>query len=257
MTKRSDLLARLTAELARTTTRNPTDWYRIEAAKDQSAEVYVYDHVYPGSASEFARQIAGLDVSTINLKLNSPGGYVFDGIAIYNSLRTHKATVHVTVDGLAASIGSVIAMAGDTVTMGRGTEMMIHDPSGGVFGQAPEMREMADLLDRLAGDMAGLYHDKAGGDVAHWRAAMAAETWYSAQEAVDAGLADAVIGTDPPPEKPSAKTAAVKAADEWDLSAYRFAGRDQAPGPVAVARKTRSDDAKARVLNALGGVRSK
>lgn len=234
MTKRSDHLARLTANLQRVTAKGPHDWYRIEAKADEPAEVWIYDEIgwYGTSAGDFARDLAAVTSSTINLHLNSPGGSVFDGVAIHNSLRAHKATVNVTVDGIAASIASVIAMAGDTVTMGRGTEMMIHNPSGIVLGNAVDMREMADLLDRLALDLAGFYHERAGGTLASWSAAMDAETWYSAQEAVDAGLADSVIGDDPPAARAGVKTPPGPNGPH-DLSAYRYAGRERAPGPIA------------------------
>lgn len=233
-----------TDELTRMTARGPVQWYRVEnAAKGGEADVWIYDEIgYWGTtAASFAREVAALDVSTINLHLNTPGGSVFDGVAIHNTLTSHKADVHVTVDGVAASIGSVIAMAGDTVTMGRGTEMMIHNPSGLVLGTAKDMRDTADILDRLAVDIAGFYAGRAGGSVDQWLASMDAETWYSAQEAVDAGLADAVLGatTAPPPED----TARVH-----DLTAYGFAhaGRGRAPSPAATARSIRSAQIRAR-----------
>lgn len=212
-------------------------WWRITAAADDddAADVYIYDPIggwFGILASDFAAQLAELDVSRIRLRLNSPGGSVFDGIAIHNLLVTHRAEVHVHVDGIAASIASVIAMAGDRVTMGRGTEMMIHDPSGLVWGQAKDMRDMADLLDRLAEDIAGFYGHRAGGTRASWREAMAEETWYSADEAVEAGLADDVAGAG----AGSGEDAATAAARIHDLSAYRYAGRGQAPGPAAARR---------------------
>lgn len=166
---------------------------------DDTAEVYLYDEIgYWGIlATDFVREINALDVSTIELRISSPGGSVFEGTSMHNALRRHPATVNVTVDGIAASIASVIAMAGDTVTMGRGTSLMVHDPSGVVLGQAGEMRKMADVLDKLAADIAGHYREKAGGTDTQWRKAMKSETWYRAQEAVDAGLADAVLGPRP------------------------------------------------------------
>jgi ATP-dependent Clp endopeptidase proteolytic subunit ClpP len=238
------------ARFAELVARGPREWYRIEA-KDKRATVHVYDSIgYWGTtAGDFAREVRALDVDTIDLRLNSPGGSVFDGVAIHNTLLDHPARVEVTVDGVAASIASVIAMAGDSVTMGRGTRMMIHNPSGGVIGQAKDMRDMADILDELAKDMAGFYAGRAGGSVDQWLASMDVETWYSAQEAVDAGLADAVLGTDNQTDQSKAS------AKAFDLSAYgfRYADRDQAPDPGAVARKARSDAARARVLTALKG----
>lgn len=236
-------------DLRRLAARGGHDWWRIEAKDSGEVEAWIYDEIgYWGTtADDFARALPK-DAKTITLRLNSPGGSVFDGVAIYNALKSHQATVNVQVDGVAASIASVIAMAGDTVTMGRGTRMMIHNPSGLVLGQAKDMRETADLLDKLAQDIGGFYAARAGGSLDQWLASMDAETWYSAAEAVDAGLADSVAGVEP---SNSAKT--------FDLTAYgfRYADRSAAPDPGAVARKTRSDAVKARVREALRGVESK
>jgi len=179
----------------------PKPWYAIKALSTSDtpeAEVRIYDEVSPWgiTAEDFVRELRALDVDTIRLRMNTPGGLVFDGVTIYNALRDHKAAVHVTVDGFAASIGSVIAMAGDTVTMNRGSHMMIHDASGGVLGNASEMREFADVLDKLSQSIAGIYADRAGGTADTWRALMLKETWYTAEEAVAAHLADTVPGAD-------------------------------------------------------------
>jgi ATP-dependent Clp endopeptidase proteolytic subunit ClpP len=241
--------------LAKMQIRGGHDWYRITDASDE-ALVEIYDEIgYFGiTAADFTRDLSAVKAKTLNLRINSPGGSVFDGLTIYNRLREHPATVHVTVDGVAASIASVIAMAGDTIEMGRGSQMMIHNPSGLVMGQAGDMREMADLLDKLARDsIADVYAAKGGKDAAHWLSLMAAETWLSAREAVEAGLADSVLGDD------AVTPAATAAAKVHDLAAYTFKypGREHAPDPVVLARKNRSDDAKARVHNALGGVKRK
>ena len=137
------------------------------------------------------------DVEIINLRIDSAGGGVFDGMAIYNQLKRHPATVHVTVDGLAASIASVIAMAGETITMGEGTQLMIHDASTFAWGNAGEMRKTADLLDSISGDIAEIYARRSGRSVAEVRELMRNETWLRAQEAVDAKLADSVIAGAP------------------------------------------------------------
>jgi ATP-dependent protease ClpP protease subunit len=233
------------------------DWYSIEDKGDKSATVRIYEPIggwFGLSAKAFAKDLAALDVDTIDLRLNSGGGSVFDGVAIHNSLLAHRARIDVTVDGVAASIASVIAMAGDSVTMGRGTRMMIHNPSAGVIGQATDLREIANLLDEIGKDIAGFYAARGGKDVAHWLALMEAETWYSAQEAVDAGLADAVLGAAGKDDDDDDE--AKNVAEIPDLRAYgfRYADRSEAPDPGAVTRTTKSDAAKARVHNALKGV---
>ncbi len=171
------------------------DWYRIVNAADRT-EVFIYGYVgdeWDGNdASTFVKDLRAIKAPAMDVHINSPGGLVFDGIAIHAALKNHSATVDVHVDGVAASAASFIAMAGDTVTVEKPAKLMIHDASGLVIGDAKDMREMADLLDELSDTIAGIYADRAGGSVASWREAMRAETWYSAHEAVKAGLADAV-----------------------------------------------------------------
>lgn len=169
------------------------DWYRIEAADDR-AEVFIYDAIseWGVNADSFVRELRGITAKAIDLHVNSPGGLVFDGIAIYSALKNHPANVTSYVDGIAASAASFVAMAGDEIVIEKPAKIMIHDAAGLVLGNAEDMREMADLLDELSDTIAGIYADRAGGKVADWRAAMRKETWYSAAQAVQAGLADRV-----------------------------------------------------------------
>ena len=204
------------------------DWCRVEAKAPTSeqaetvAEVHIYDEIsYWGtSAKDFAQQLAELDVDRIQLRINSPGGNAWDGVAIMNTLRRHRARVEVTVDGIAASAASLIAMAGDHITMNRSSQMMIHDASGVAWGNAATMRETADLLDKLSDSYADAYAKRAGGSRSAWRDVMRAETWYTAEEAVLAGLADEWDGS------------ADSAAAAFDLSRYTYAGRLEAPAPA-------------------------
>ena len=208
------------------------DWCRVEAKAPTAeqaetvAEVHIYDEIgYWGtSAKDFAQQLAELDVDRIQLRINSPGGNAWDGVAIMNTLRRHRARVEVTVDGIAASAASLIAMAGDHIVMNRSAQMMIHDASGMAWGNAATMRETADLLDKLSDSYADAYAKRAGSTRGQWRDAMRAETWYTAEEAVLAGLADEWDGS------------ADSAAAAFDLSRYTYAGRLEAPAPaLAVA----------------------
>jgi ATP-dependent Clp protease, protease subunit len=141
----------------------------------------------------FAEALAKLgDVKTINLRINSPGGSAFSGVAIYNQLKRHPARIEVDVDGLAASIASVIAMAGDEVRMGEGAQMMIHDASSFSWGNADAMRRQADLLDQISSDLAEIYARRTGRTATEIRDLMRAETWFTAKQAVEHKLADAV-----------------------------------------------------------------
>ncbi len=207
-----------------------SQWFKIitNAAKPTTAEVWIYDEIgYWGiTASDFAQQIASLSVNTIDVRLNSPGGEVFDGVAIHNALANHPATVNIYVDGLAASIASVIAMAGDRVVMGAGSQMMIHDGLTICVGNAADMREAATMLDKTSDTIATFYAARAGGSLTEWRDRMRAETWYTGDEAVAAGLADEVAGA------PVIGDDAPVPRNEFDLSVFAWAGRAAAPAPV-------------------------
>lgn len=200
------------------------DWYRISAKADAvTAEVHIYDEIgYWGvTAQDFIKDLQGVEATTIELHLNTPGGDVFDGIAIHNALRQHKARVVAYVDSLAASIGSVIAMAGDEVVMARYSTMMIHEASGVAIGaNADEMRAMADLLDKTSQNIAQVYADRSGTDIEDWRNLMRAETWFSAEEAVEFGLADRVGDDNRTVE------------NSWDMSIFSYPGRQAAPAPT-------------------------
>jgi ATP-dependent protease ClpP protease subunit len=198
-----------------------TDWYRITNLGTGTAVIYVYDEIgYWGTtAGDLVNELSQLQgVTAIDLHINSPGGEVFEGIAIYNCLRAHPAEITVYVDGIAASIASVIAMAGDRIVMGPHSQMMIHEGSGLCIGDADEMRKMADLLDFQSDNIAGVYAARAGGTVEEWRARMRTETWYTAETAVAAGLADEVAESPAPPE--GADDAAPDMAASWDLTLY-------------------------------------
>jgi ATP-dependent protease ClpP protease subunit len=174
-------------------------------------------------AKQFAKDLREIKASRIELHINSPGGFAFDGVTMYNALRDHDAFVAVTVDGMAASAASIIAMAGDEVTMNRASEMMVHDASGLCYGQARDMEEMREFLDGISDDIAAIYADRAGGTKAEWREIMHGETWFSAQEAVDAGLADRIVELK--------EEDAEKAKTRFDLRIFAHAGRANAPAP--------------------------
>jgi len=159
------------------------------------AEVSIYDEIgYWGvTAKDFRAALDALgDVARIDLRINSPGGDVFVGLTIFNMLERHEAEIVVTVDGIAASIASVIAMAGNRIVMPENAFLMIHDPSGFVIGGADDMRDLADVLEKVKASMVGIYATRSGQKPEKIGELMAAETWLSAQEAKDLGLADEV-----------------------------------------------------------------
>lgn len=179
-----------------------TPAWRLTNADGDKPKMYVYDVIggWDLDASSFVQAVHAVKAPVMDLHVNSPGGLVFDAVAMYEALRGTPAAVDVHIDGLAASAASFLAMAGNTVDIAKGGRMMIHDAAGATWGNAAEMREYADLLDSVSADIAGFYADKAGGSPDMWRQAMLAETWYSADQAVDAGLADRVAGADDKPD---------------------------------------------------------
>jgi ATP-dependent protease ClpP protease subunit len=182
-------------------------WYRIDARNASApAEVYVYDIIgeWGVSAGEFVNELRGLRSQALEVHINCEGGEIFDGLAIYEALCRHPARVTAHVDGVAASAASFILQAADERVMARRARLMIHDGHGLVIGNAGEMRAMADILDDLSDNIAEIYADRSGrGTAKTWRAAMlganAADdgTWYDAQAAVSAGLADRVADAGP------------------------------------------------------------
>lgn len=215
-------------------------WYRISNSLDEGgsavASMYVYGDIgsWGISAASCVEELKAIDAPEIRLYLNSPGGEVFDGLAVYNALRSHRARVIVQVDSLAASIASVIAMAGDRIIMSPHSQMMIHNAAGVSCGEASELREYADFLDRQSENIAGVYAERAGGTVKQWLKLMADETWFFADEAVKAGLADEVAKPQRQPDEPTQDDRALAAS--WDLSVYNYAhtSREEAPAPGVV-----------------------
>lgn len=141
------------------------------------------------TASDVKSLLDGMS-GDISVRINSPGGSVFDGFAIYNLLRSHNGTVTVHVDGLAASAASVIAMAGDEIVMGNASMLMIHDPWTMAVGDSGEMRKTAETLDKIRDSIVDAYAGKASDisrdDIAQM---MADETWMTASEAQSMGFA--------------------------------------------------------------------
>lgn len=181
--------------------------------------------VWGVSAKEFAAVLDDLgDVAQIDLHVNSPGGEAMEGVAILNLLRNHPARVVATVDGLAASAASFIAVGADETIMARNSQLMIHDAWGLCVGNAQDMTDLADALNKLSDNLASIYADKAGGTMEDWRGAMQSETWYNADEAVSAGLADSMEAkAEPVPQ------------DRFDLSMFAHNGRTDAPEPFIPA----------------------
>ena len=175
--------------------------YQIKAAGENEVELLIYGDIGESwwgdsvTAKEVAEQLAELDVDTIVVRINSYGGSVSDGLAIFNVLRNHKATINVRIDGVAVSIASLIAMAGDTVSMSENAIFMVHAPWGGAVGNSKEMREYADMLDIYAKAMSSSYVRKTGQDneVIMDLLTDGEDHWYTAAEASEFGYVDEII----------------------------------------------------------------
>ena len=223
----------------------PAKWYEIKAAAKAAdseptvAEVYVYGNIGDRwnedgvIASDLVRDLAALEADQITLRINSYGGSVPDGLAIYNALKRHPAPVAVHIDGVAISCASYIAMAGDTITMAKNAQMMIHAPWSFAGGNAVELREQADILDRYAKAMASAYADKSGKTYEDALAILTdgKDHWFLADEALAEGFADAV-GDE--------IAVAASLANSFDLSRFKpttpsTSGTPQVSQPAAAA----------------------
>ena len=214
--------------------RSDRAWYQFRNVAADEAELFLYDEIgaWGTLAEDFIAELKQVTAPKLRVRISSPGGSVFEGVALANALRAHPGEVTVQIDGIAASIASVIAMAGDRVVIQPQAMIMVHEAAGGCLGNAKDMQDMADLLDKISNNIAGAYAAKAGGDVAEWRQVMVKETWYTAEEAVDAGLADEMVQPKKKPapdDEPEMRT--------FDLTAYGYHGPRQPeapkPGPPA------------------------
>lgn len=175
-----------------------SSWYRMDAEGD-SAEIFLYDGIglFGVEPEQFISSLNSLDAKEITLRINSPGGNVFDGTTIYNALLRHRAKIHTKIDGIAASMASVIALAGDTIEIAENAFFMIHKPWSVVVGDADDMRKEVEILDKLEDSAVGVYDRNSDLSADEIRAAMKEETWYSASEAKDAGFVDTIyVGDD-------------------------------------------------------------
>jgi len=205
-----------------------SSWYRIKAQGSGPIEVRIYDFIdmWGVRAEDFKREFdAAADTGReIIVDITSPGGDVFDGMAIYNTIAKHRDRVTVNISGVAASIASVIALAGASLRMAEGTFFMIHNPWSMAVGEAKDLRARAETLEKIRGEMIPIYAKRTGMSAEEIGAAMDAETWYTPEEAYTAGFADEISGT------------GEIAALAFDWSQYRY---QETPSALVAARKQR------------------
>lgn len=176
-----------------------TKWYKIQAKSDDIAEISIFGDIgnsffAPGVTPEdFKKDFDAVkDSKEIRVLVNSPGGDVFDGITIYNIIASERPKVKVEILGLAASAASVIALAGSSLKMHEGSFFMIHNAWGIAMGPADEMRKMADILDKISGELINIYENQSALDEKQIKEYMNNETWFTAEEALEAGFADEI-----------------------------------------------------------------
>ena len=195
-------------------------------------------------SADIIQQLAGVDGDVV-VRVNSGGGDVYEGLAIMNALRAHSGEVLVIVEGLAASAASFIAVGGGTRVVCRPhAELMIHEAWAMADGNAADMTKAAGDLDRVSGNLASIYADRAGGDPDTWRELMRAETWFSAEEALAAGLVDAVEDARAPVKPAALGRSRV-------MARFRFNGRREAPAPDINAPAGQKEEQSMTLLNEL------
>ncbi len=253
-----DLIAKL--PMARAGGRPDKGWYNFSNTTEDETDILIYDEIgfWGIDASGFIRDLASVKSPTINVRINSPGGSVFDGIAIYNSLAQHSAKIVVHIDGWAASIASVIAMAGDEIRISEAAQIMIHQPWSFVVGPAADMRKEADILDSLEEAITDVYVARTGGDRGQISAWVKAETWFKGKAAVDAGFADELV----PLKQNKAAAPAARLGSEFFASIFpnlpqEIRGNIKVPSPAAaITTKREFEDALSECMG-FSGARAK
>ena len=201
-------------------------WFNIKAAAsgEKHTEVMIFDEIglWGVTAKDFATSLKEIpDDHEITVRINSPGGSVFDGYAIYNALKSRAAQVTTRVEGLAASMASIVALGGSKVTAAANSMFMIHNPWSCAAGDGEELRKAAELLDKLAGQLVGIYAGKCGKSEDEVRKAMDDETWFTAAEAKAWGLVDEI-------------TDEIPAVASFDVSRFRNAPKALAHRPSEI-----------------------
>ncbi len=189
--------------------------FRVSALANDSGgtttALYIYDTI-GGWDGVLAKDVVGAlagATGDLVVHINSGGGDIFEGVAIHNAIKNFAGDVTARIDGVAASAASFVAMAADTIIIEPNASMMVHDGWALCVGNAADMRETADLLDMVSDQIAEMYAKRSGDTAEQWREKMATDTWFNAQEAVAAGLADEVAGE-------------VTAGNKLDLSLFSY-----------------------------------
>jgi ATP-dependent Clp protease protease subunit len=171
------------------------NWYSIKNVSDSVINISIHDEIglWGVNASDFIKDLrANQSAKSINLSIHSPGGSVLDGLAMYNALVSHPAKIYAHVEGIAASAASFILMAADQITMPEDAFIMIHNAHGGAMGDANDLRDVADVIEKLQDSIINIYEKRTGKNREDLAEMMNAETWMNANESLEHGFIDTI-----------------------------------------------------------------
>jgi len=213
------------------------NWYNISGkASDGVVDIYIFDEIgaYGLNAQSFIDEIKPYKNSPLNIHINCVGGDVFDGMAIYNIIKKRTAKTTAYIEGIAASMGSVIALAADNVVMAENSLFMIHNAWGGAMGEAKEMKKTAKLLDKISGEIADIYVKKTKLPYNKVEEMMDEETWLNAEEAYELGFVDSISD-------------AIKVAAKYDVSKFKNITNKEIKNKLSINIKSKkmTDELKA------------
>ena len=198
-------------------------WYNIQNKAGETADIYIFDEIgtYGVTAQDFISEIKGLKDMPINLRINSLGGDVFDGMAMYNVIKRREAKTTVYIEGIAASIATIIALGADEVIMAENSLFMIHNAWGGTAGEAKDMRKTAETLDKITSELTDIYVKKTGLSYDALAEMMDEETWLNAQEAFDLGFVDTISDS-------------IKVAAKYDVSKFKNITQEEIQNKLSI-----------------------
>ena len=199
------------------------EWYNISNNASEIADVYIFDEIgmYGITAQSFISDIKDLKDKPINLRINSLGGDVFDGMAIYNVIKKREQKTTVYIEGIAASIATIIALGADEVIMSENSLFMIHNAWGGSMGNASDLRKTAETLEKISGELTDIYVKKTGLAVERITEMMDEETWLNADEAYEMGFVDTVSDS-------------IKVAAKYDVSKFKNITSEQIQNKLSI-----------------------
>ena len=198
-------------------------WYNIQNKASGITDVYIFDEIgtYGVTAQAFINDIKDLKDTPINLRINSLGGDVFDGMAMYNVIKRREARTTVYIEGIAASIATIIALGADEVVMAENSLFMIHNAWGGTMGEAKDMRKTAETLDKISSELTDIYRKKTGLSNDVLAEMMDAETWLNADEAYELGFVDTISDS-------------IKVAAKYDVSKFKNITQEEIQNKLSI-----------------------